>query len=62
MRLDPTKGQSKTPEYLALNPRGKVQTLTNGEFVVRESIAIMAYLEREMPDPALRRCSQRRSR
>jgi hypothetical protein len=36
MRLDPTKGRSKTPEYLALNPRGKVPTLTNGEFIVRD--------------------------
>ena len=52
-RLDPTKGESKTPEYLALNPRGKVPTLANGDFVVHESVAIMAYLEREFPDPAL---------
>lgn len=52
-RLDPTKGESKTPEYLGLNPRGKVPTLANGDFVVHESVAIMAYLEREFPDPAL---------
>ena len=44
-RLDPTKGESKTPEYLALNPRGKVPTLRNGNFVLHESIAIMAYLD-----------------
>jgi len=52
-RLDPSRGESKTPEYLALNPRGKVPTLVNGAFVVHESVAIMAYIESEFPAPAL---------
>jgi glutathione S-transferase len=43
----------KAPEYLALNPRGKVPTLIDGELVVYESIAILAYLERRYPESPL---------
>ena len=43
-RLDPEKGEHKAPEYLALNPRGKVPTLKDGDLILRESIAILAYL------------------
>jgi len=51
--LEFSKGEHKTPAYLRLNPRGKVPTLKDGEFVVYESIAIMAYLDRKYPDPPL---------
>jgi glutathione S-transferase len=47
------QAESKTPEYLALNPRGEVPVLTDGDVVVHESIAIVAYLEGEFPEPAL---------
>lgn len=49
-RLDFSKGENKTPEYLAMNPRGKVPTLRDGETVIYESIAIMAYAERANPE------------
>lgn len=39
----------QAPEYLALNPRGKVPTLIDGDVVLYESIAILAYLERRYP-------------
>ena len=48
-----SKGEHKTPAYLQLNPRGKVPTLKDGDFVVYESIAIMAYLDRKYPEPPL---------
>src|SRR5262245_7364991 len=51
--LEFSKGDHKAPGYLLLNPRGKVPTLKDGEFVVYESIAIMAYLDRKYPAPAL---------
>lgn len=53
--LDPTKGENKTPEYLSLNPTGKVPTLVDGEFSIFESAAICEYLaekhNRFMPKP-----------
>jgi glutathione S-transferase len=48
-----SKSEHKTPAYLQLNPRGKVPTLKDGDFVVYESIAILAYLDRKYPDPPL---------
>lgn len=51
--LEFSKGDHKTPSYLQLNPRGKVPTLKDGEFVVYESLAMMAYLDRKYPDPPL---------
>jgi glutathione S-transferase len=51
--LEFSKGENKAPEYLRLNPRGKVPTLKDGDFVLYESLAIMAYLDRKYPDPPL---------
>jgi glutathione S-transferase len=51
--LEFSKGQHKTPEFLRLNPRGKVPTLKDGDFVINESIAIMAYLDRKYAEPRL---------
>ncbi len=46
-------GSLRTPEYLELNPRGKVPTLKDGDVVVYESLAILAYLDRRYPDKPL---------
>jgi glutathione S-transferase len=51
--LDFSKGETRRPEYLALNGRGKVPTLKDGAFVLSESIAILAYLDEKYPDPPL---------
>jgi glutathione S-transferase len=51
--LEFSKGQNKSPAYLRLNPRGKVPTLKDGDFVLYESLAIMSYLDRKNPDPPL---------
>jgi glutathione S-transferase len=48
-----SEGQNKTAEYLKLNPRGKVPTLKDGGYVLYESLAIMAYLDRKYPEPPL---------
>ena len=42
--VDIRKGEQKSPEYLKLNPAGKVPTLTDGEVVVSENPAIGIYL------------------
>lgn len=42
--VDIAKGEQKAPEYLKLNPSGKVPTVTDGKVVVSESPAIGIYL------------------
>ncbi|HTL35915.1 MAG TPA: glutathione S-transferase family protein [Kofleriaceae bacterium] len=49
--LDNSKKQHKTAEHLALNPRGRVPVLRDGDFVLYESMAIVAYLDKKYPDP-----------
>jgi glutathione S-transferase len=51
--LRQSSGELKSPEYLALNPRGRVPTLVDDGFVLYESLAILAYLDRKFPTPAL---------
>ena len=52
-QIEFSKGQHKAPDYLALNPRGKLPTLRDGDYVLPESLAIMAYLDRRFPEPPL---------
>ncbi|HEX4711621.1 glutathione S-transferase family protein [Phenylobacterium sp.] len=42
--IDIRKGEQKSPDYLKLNPAGKVPTLTDGQVVVSENPAIAIYL------------------
>lgn len=43
------KGENRSPEYLAVNPMGKVPALRHGDVVVTEAAAICAYLADEFP-------------
>ena len=47
--LDFSKGDNRTPQFLALNPNGKVPTFTDGDVVIWESRAINAYLAAKYP-------------
>jgi glutathione S-transferase len=51
--LEASSKQHKAPAFLALNPRGRVPVLVRGDFVLCESLAILAYLDRVQPDPSL---------
>jgi glutathione S-transferase len=42
--VDITKGQSRTPEYLAINPCGRTPVLVDGQLKLWESNAIMQYI------------------
>jgi len=42
--VDRDSNQQKTPEYLALNPAGRIPTLVHNDLVVFESSAICLYL------------------
>ena len=44
----------KAPEYLAINPMGKVPALKHGDAVVTESAAICAYLADAFPEAGLK--------
>ena len=47
------KGEQRLPEYLAINPMGKVPVLVDGDFVLPESAAIMVYLAESKPGNTL---------
>lgn len=51
--VDLMSGEHKKPEYLALNPNGRVPTLVDGDFVLWESHAIGEYLASKAPDKKL---------
>jgi glutathione S-transferase len=47
--LSLSKGDNRTPDYLAVNPMGKVPALRHGDAVITEAAAICAYLADEFP-------------
>jgi glutathione S-transferase len=46
-------GDARTPEFKKLNPRGKVPTIVADDFVLSESLAILAWLDAKFPEPPL---------
>lgn len=51
--LSASEGDTQKPAFLALNPRGKVPVLVDGDVTVYESIAVIAYLDRAYPEAPL---------
>jgi glutathione S-transferase len=47
--IDFAKGENKTPEFLAINPMGKLPTIVHRGVVVTETAAIIAYLADAFP-------------
>jgi glutathione S-transferase len=47
------KGEHKSPEFLRLNPAGKVPVLVDGDLVIAESAAIVLYLADKYRDKGL---------
>jgi glutathione S-transferase len=51
--LDASKKEHKSPEFLALNARGRVPVIQRNGFVLSESLAILSYLDQQHPEPPL---------
>jgi glutathione S-transferase len=51
--LSLSKGEQLAPDYLAINPMGKVPALKHGDTVVTEAAAICTYLADEFPHARL---------
>jgi glutathione S-transferase len=46
-------GAHRTPEHRALHPFGRIPVLADGDFLLYETQAILRYLDRVLPEPAL---------
>src|SRR4051812_4806431 len=51
--VDRDKNAQKSPEYLKLNPNGRIPTLLDGEFVLYETAAICLHLVDRHPQAGL---------
>jgi glutathione S-transferase len=51
--IDLSTGAQKTPEYLAINPMGKVPALRDGDSTLAEAPAICAYVAERYPEAGL---------
>jgi len=47
------KGEQQAPEYLNVNPRGKIPALRTDEGVLTENVAILTYIARTFPQAQL---------
>jgi len=53
VNIDLRAGAQKTPEYLKINPYGKVPAIADSDAVLYESCIINEYLEEKYPTPRL---------
>lgn len=47
------EGETQSPEYLGVNPAGKIPSLIDGDLVLTESVAIAVYLAEKYPQKGL---------
>lgn len=51
--VDLTRGEHRKPEFLKVNPAGKLPVLVDGDVVLTESVAIVLYLAEKYPEKGL---------
>ncbi|RJF88137.1 glutathione S-transferase [Oleomonas cavernae] len=49
VRLNFREAEQTKPEYLAINPKGRVPALVTGQGVLTENVAILAYIAQSFP-------------
>jgi glutathione S-transferase len=47
------KNEQRSPEYLAINPRGQVPVLVDGDEVVTQIVAILLHLDAKLPEAGI---------
>ncbi len=52
-RVDTAKGEQRSPEYLKLNPKGRVPTLVTENGILTETPAILAFVAQRYPQAQL---------
>src|SRR5262249_13949661 len=53
IRVNLVAGEHRRPEFLRINPAGKIPVLVDGDLVLTESVAIVVYLAEKFPDRGL---------
>jgi glutathione S-transferase len=53
IRVNLLAGENRRPEFLKINPAGKIPVLVDGDVVLTESVAIVLYLAEKYPDKGL---------
>lgn len=53
MRVDFKTEAQKSPEYLSLNPKGRVPALVVGDVIITETPAVLTYIAQTNPDAGL---------
>ncbi len=49
VKVDPHSGDARTPEFLRLNPAGKIPVLVDDDLAIFESLAIAIYIAEKFP-------------
>ncbi|RYF94216.1 MAG: glutathione S-transferase family protein [Caulobacteraceae bacterium] len=53
LRVDFSKEEQRQPQYLAINPKGRVPALVTDEGVITETVAILGWIAQAFPDARL---------
>ncbi|MEY2621732.1 MAG: hypothetical protein RIT26_1552 [Pseudomonadota bacterium] len=53
LNVNLAKGEHHQPEYLKINPKGKVPALIMGDTVITENVAIHVWIDRQFPQAGL---------
>ncbi|NBB14869.1 glutathione S-transferase [Caulobacter sp. SLTY] len=53
LRVDFSKDEQRQPQYLAINPKGRVPALVTDEGVITENVAILGWIAQSFPEAGL---------